>query len=171
MKFLEIDVNLSLDFKPDKDGMTVKGFLRSAAADIKTRNGVLMTLAKEDFLIQLCAHLYKEASVYNWVEFGRDQGLYKYMDIYLMLDTFGYGIIDYGKINSMGLQKECYYALSGVNTLFGTNAALDKIDIDNTDFVNEIADIAGKKTYRHEMDFADWVFCPRRGEMLRDVTF
>jgi len=61
--------------------------------------------------------------------------------------------------------------LNGANKLFGTNAALGKLDIGDTGFVNEIADAAAKKRYRHDMDFAEWVFCPKRKGMLREVTF
>lgn len=169
MKYLEVDLNFSLDFKPEKDSSIVEKFLDSASADIKTNNGELNTLSKDDFLIQLCSHLYKEATVYNWVEFGRDQGLYKYLDIYLILNTFE-NIINYEKINELGLQKECYYALFGVNKLFDMGISLDNINISDTGFLNEIIDVSNKKTYKHDMNFIDWVFYSKRKEMLYEIT-
>ena len=168
MRHMEIDLNLSLGFKPDRDGAAVERFLEDAVADIQTEHGTLKTLAKDDFMIQLCAHIYKEASAYNQVEFGRDQGLYKYMDIYLMAHEFGGGIVNCEKINELGLAKECWYALNGANRLFGADVPLEGIEIDGTDYINEVADAAGEKIYRHEMDFADWVFYAKRREILRE---
>ena len=165
MKFLEIDINISLDFKPEKDHSIVKKFLENSVADIKTKNGNLYTLAKDDFLIQLCVHLYKEATVYDWVKFGRDQGLYKYLDIYLMLNEFE-NIINYEKINSLGLQKECYYALNGVNRLFDLKIPLENININDVSFLNNITDFANKKEYKYDMDFIDWIFCAKRKDAL-----
>lgn len=169
MKFLELDVNFSLDFKPEKDSSLVENMLENATADIITNNGTLYTLAKDDFLIQLCTHLYKEATVYNWVEFGRDQGLYKYLNIYLMLNKFE-NIINFEKINKLGLQKECFYALNGVNKLFDMNISLDKINIIDINWLNEILNVANKKIYRYDMNFIDWVFCAKRREMLYEIT-
>jgi len=169
MKFLEIDVNVSLDFKPEKDRSIVEKILENKNADIKTENGTLNTLSKDDFLIQLCVHLYKEATVYNWVEFGRDQGLYKYLDIYLMLNKFE-DIINFEKINSLGLQKECYYALNGVNKLLDLNVPLENIQISDLSFLNEITDVVNKKVYRYDIDFIDWIFCAKRNEMLYEIT-
>ena len=170
MRHMEIDLNLSLDFKPDRDGAAVERFLGNAVADIQTEHGALKTLAKDDFVMQLCAHIYKEATTYNWVEFGRDQGLYKYMDIYLMAHEFGGGIVNCDKINELGLQKECYYSLNGANRLFDTGIALNEINIDDISFMNEVSNAGGKKTYSHEMDFVEWAFCGKRREMLREVT-
>ena len=170
MKFLEIDLNLSLDFKPDGDGAAVGRFLENAVAGIETENGTLRTLARDDFVMQLCAHIYKEATTYSWVEFGRDQGLYKYMDIYLMAHEFGDGIVNREKINELGLQKECCYALRGTNELFGLDLPLGGIGVGEMGFVNEVVDAAGKKRYRHDMEFIEWVFCPRRKEMLREAA-
>ena len=169
MKYLEVDVNFSLDFKPEKDRLIVDNFLQCTVADIKTENGYLHTLAIDDFLIQLCVHIYKEAAVYNWVEFGRDQGLYKYVDIYLLLNTFG-NIVNYEKINELGLQKECYYALYGVNKLFGTDINLEMFAVDDLNFISCIIDVVNKKSYKYEMDFVDWIFCAKRKEMLHEFT-
>ena len=48
----------------------------------------LYTLSLPDFILHLCAHLYKEATVMAWVEMGRDQSLYKYADLYLLTELF-----------------------------------------------------------------------------------
>lgn len=169
MRFFEIDLNFSLDFKPEKGHSAVESFLDNAVPDIHTENGDLYTLAKDDFLIQLCTHLYKEAATYNWVEFGRDQGLYKYLDIYLFTEMFK-NAVNCEKINALGLEKECFYALDGTNRLFDLNIPLDGINVYDTSYIKHIKNIANKKTFAYDMDFVEWVFCSRKGEMLHEIT-
>ncbi|GHU35333.1 hypothetical protein FACS1894105_03830 [Clostridia bacterium] len=170
MKYLEIDLNISLDFKPERDQSIVEKLLENTIAGIQTINGRLNTLATDDFLIHLCTHLYKEATVYNWVEFGRDQGLYKYLDIYLLLNKFG-NIINFEKINELGLQKECYYAFNGVSKLFGVNISLDDLRVSDMSFLNTITDVSARKMYRYDMDFVDWIFCANRKNELYEIPY
>ena len=168
MKFLEIDINISLDFKPEKDKSLVKELLKNCCSDIKTENGTLNTLSKDDFLIQLCCHLYKEATTYNWVEFGRDQGLYKYLDIYMFLKKFP-DVLNHSKIISMGLEKECYYAIFNTSKLFNLDITLDNLNINDTNFMNMIFNIQTNKSYVFDMDIIDWVFCEKRGKILSEI--
>lgn len=175
MKFLELDINFSLDYKPESDKKIVSKMLKDAEKIIKTFFGYLYALCPEDFLIQLCVHLYKEASIYNWVEMGRDQGLYKYLDIYLLscLKTdkvLNKTLVD--KIKEYGLEKECYYALSGTSELFGMSYGADIIESikpEDTSFINEIYKPDDKKVYRFDMCFTDWVFCGKRSAFLYEA--
>ena len=178
MRFLEIDINFSLDFKPEQDKSLVTELLKNTVPEIKTEHGFLNTLSPADFLIQLCLHLYKEATVYSWVVFVRDQALYKYLDIYLFLstyinDTFTSDLIR--KIKEYGVEKECYYALYRANELFPIN---DKIMVDNIlqsikpddiSYLNKIIDPQSGKIYEYNMNFTEWVFCGKRRDMLHEV--
>lgn len=178
VRFLEIDINFSLDFKPEHDKNIVGILLDNAVPEIKTACGTMYTLAPEDFLIQLCVHLYKEATVYSWVNFGRDQGLYKYLDIYLFIITFSGTISSTSfieRIKKFGLEKECFYALHGAGELFDAcntaelNELLKTIQPDDNSFINEIINPIDKKRYRHDVSFKDWVFCGKRRELLYEV--
>jgi len=178
MRFLEIDINFSLDFKPEQDKSIISEMLKKSTCVIKTENGDLYTLSKQDFLIQLCAHLYKEASVYSWVEFGRDQGLYKYLDIYLFISEFSEIIFTdlfEERIKNFGVEKECYYALKETKELFDTennialNAFLEKIKPNDISYLKEIYDPATRKKYKYEIPFKEWVFCGKRREYLNEV--
>lgn len=179
MRFLEIDINFSLDFKPEQDKSIVAEMLKNVSPEIKTTKSDLYTLSKQDFLIQLCAHLYKEASVYNWVEFGRDQSLYKYLDIYLFISEFSDEIFTdsfVDKIHDFGVQKECLYALVGTKELFGLdnltglNKFLDKIKPNDVSYLKEIYDPINQKKYSFDMFFKDWVFCGKRREFLYEIN-
>lgn len=84
MPYWEIDINFTLDYQA-RDSGAVERLLEGRQARIETAEAPLYTLAPADFLLHLCAHLYKEASIYNWVEMGRDLSLYKFSDLYLLL--------------------------------------------------------------------------------------
>ncbi len=112
MKFLEIDVNFSLGFRPGIDEEVVNDLLNRTQPLIQK---TILTLDREDFLIHLCAHLFKEATVMSWVEMSRDISLYKYCDIGLFVHEFmdaKFTVSLIQRINDMGLNKECYFALN-----------------------------------------------------------
>ena len=73
IKYLELDVNFSLDFKSGNDKEIVRSLLNDANELKRSR---LKTLNEIDFLIHLCTHLFKEATVMAWVNMGRDLSLY-----------------------------------------------------------------------------------------------
>ena len=83
MECCEIDINYSFDYKARQETNIVEEFLNNTQPSINTEYGSMNTLKISYFLIQLCLHLYKEATVLNWVKMGRDISLYKYMDIYV----------------------------------------------------------------------------------------
>ena len=174
MKYLELDVNFSLGFRPGVDEQIVSEFLSRSKPQI---HGDTHTLDSVDFLLHLCAHLYKEATVMSWVKMGRDISLYKYCDLYLYLnkymgDTYSDKLIP--RIEEVGLIKECYYALYYTKELFGMNNSLlnnvlDKIRPANSDFMHQIIDPQNRKTYSFDMQYSDWVFCSNRRELLNEA--
>lgn len=83
MRFLEVDINFSLDYKPGDTGLVcemINNAVTEEFDDLRVR-----TLRRDDFFIHLCSHLYKEATTLPWVEMMRDMTAYKYADIYLLL--------------------------------------------------------------------------------------
>ncbi len=174
MKFLELDINFSLGFKPGMDEAVVTKFLSCTEPII---NGNLKTLNRVDFLLHLCAHLYKEATVINWVEMGRDISLYKYCDIYLFISNFfddTYSTEFCKQAIDLQLRKETYYALYYTKVLFDIdNPALDKvlneIKPKTTEFMTEIIRPSDDKKYYFKHDYIDWVFCSNRKENLYET--
>lgn len=86
MRFLEVDINFSLDYK-NGDGLLVDRML-SRTSKYDVRDAGVISLDKYDFFIHLCCHLYKEATTYPWVKMKRDMTLYKFTDILMLLDKF-----------------------------------------------------------------------------------
>lgn len=174
MKYLELDVNFSLGFRPGVDEHIVSEFLSRTKPLI---HGDIHTLDSVDFLLHLCAHLYKEATVMSWVEMGRDISLYKYCDIYLYLnrcmnDKYADDLIL--RIEEVGLNKECYYALYYTKKLFDiSNSSMDKllkgIRPDDLSFMHQVIDPQSRKTYLFDMKYSDWVFCSNRRELLNEA--
>lgn len=83
MKYLEVDINYSLDYKNSKDN--VVDMMLNNTVNINVCGKQIRTLCGIDFFLHLCAHLYKEAVTYPWIKMKRDMSLYKYSDIYMML--------------------------------------------------------------------------------------
>ena len=178
MEYLEIDINFSLDFKAKQENDAVAALLKNAEPLIETDNGSLLTLSPADFLIHLCGHLYKEAAVYAWVEMERDLSLYKFADIYLLLNEWTDPALytDLAiHIGQYGLQRECYYARLRTKELFSIESpALDELLTDicpgNVAYLTEIIRPDQNKTYRYTQAFTDWLFISGRKGYLHEIT-
>lgn len=118
MKYLEIDINFSLDYKNGNDDLVANMLDRVVVLDEKMLG--IPTLCREDFIIHLCAHLYKEATTLPWVEMKRDMTLYKYADIYMLLKEMTKKELEaiWVRATELGLEKECAYAIFETAELF-----------------------------------------------------
>lgn len=178
MKYCEIDLNFSLDFQAKQYEAVLSKMLSNTKPNIKLANENLQTLDLADFLIHLCAHLYKEATVINWVKMGRDISLYKYIDIYLFIHMYmdnAYAERLAQRIKAYGLEKECYYAFYYTKELLNVdNMNLDKlltqIKPTNTVFMKQIIDPANGKIYQFNEEYIPWVFNSNRGGCLYEAT-
>lgn len=178
MDYLEIDINFSMDFKARQEKDTVAALLEKAEPWIETGGLRLSTLSPVDFLIHLCCHLYKEAVVYAWVEMERDLSLYKFADIYLLLDKWTDSKFYPGlaaRIKQCGLERECYYALLRTKELFGIESpALDgllaEIRPGSTRYLTEIIRPDQHKIYRYDEAFTEWLFISGRKGYLHEIT-
>jgi len=176
---VEVDLNFSLDWKAKGGGEKVFNFLQSAES-YETRDGSsIYSLKKEYFLIHLCVHLYKEAAVLNWVEWQRDLGLYKFVDIYSFLTDMN-DELDYEMLKHItrenGLEKECFYALEFTRQLFeplNTDKAfldfIQAIKPENTAFLDQIIDPKTNRLLLWNSSFLSRVFDFKRAEQLNLV--
>lgn len=170
----EIDVNFSLDYKANTNDGIVTKMLERIEMKIDTPSGKLQTLCKEDFIIHLCCHLYKEATTYSWVLFNRDQGLYKYIDIYALLNNETEHFVDQllQRIHQLHKETECYYAFNVLDEMYGGIYSSVKKEIKKEDGiynVNTIYDPIGNKTYKHNMHILDWLLCNIRKRHLYEI--
>ncbi len=178
MDFLEMDINFSLDFAAKQKNDAVSMLLRHAQPLIPTREAFLYTLEPVDFLIHLCCHLFKEATVYAWVAMERDLSLYKFMDLYMLIhkwtDASWYSALE-ASIRAYGLERECYYALRGTKELFGIeNVFLDRLLLSicpsNISYLQSVMQPDTGKTYCYKESFVDWVFMSKKKEKLYETA-
>lgn len=175
MRFLEIDINFSLDFKSGETEALRKMLDRVkiySVLDFK-----VPALEESDFMIHLCAHLYKEATTLPWVQMKRDMTLYKFCDIYMLLshmdDEKTAAFFDRAK--ELGLEKICSFAVLYAAELFdvdnsaAVSIARNVLAID-PDFLHTVASPKDKTFLRYEEEniFRRFFF-ENRSVLLQEV--
>ena len=166
-KILEIDINFSLNYKPENSDSRVEKFLERREY-VKLDNSAYFTLNQYDFFIHLCCHLYKEATTISWVEKGRDLQLYKFSDINLfmrnVLSTLDMNIL-IDRINEYQVQEECYYTITNavkiypkISELKFYNALIEQIKPINLDFLSQVIEPTTGKRYYYHLPFEEWFF-------------
>ena len=156
MKFFEVDINFSLDYKSGTVD-ALSDILSNVC--IKNENELsIPTLNDADFFIHLCAHLYKEATTLPWIEMNRDMTLYKYCDIYMLLSEMTETQVQrvFSRATELGMEKICAYTILETIGLF---------DMDNT-FAYGISRVA----LENEPDFCLKVVSPKDKMILKYQT-
>lgn len=173
MKFLEVDMNFSLDYKNGGDD-AVKEIIAGGCERCPAGKRI-PTPSADDFFIHLCEHLYKEAAAYPWVEMRRDMTLYKFCDIYTLLwdrDLKENGALT-ERIRKLGTQKACYYAVYAVKELLGLPEAgeklLESLQPEDTAFLHEVVTPhdRGRAVYLQK-DFKKRFWAADRRTLLRE---
>lgn len=152
MQFLEIDINFSLDYKPGDTELLDKMLNNSSIAIIDDFS--VKTLAEDDFFIHLCSHLYKEATTLPWVEMMRDMTMYKYCDIYMLLDDYDKERTNvlFARAKEFSMEKICAFAIIQTSELFlldnpyAVHVARKVLKDDET-FLDSVYSPKDKKTY------------------------
>ena len=175
MKFFEVDINFSLDYKNGSED-TLSDMLSNVC--IKNEKGLsIPTLDDADFFIHLCAHLYKEATTLPWIEMHRDMTLYKYCDIYMLLSDMSETQLQdiFTRANELGMEKICAYTILETIGLFDMNntfaysisrAALD----DDPRFCLKVISPKDKKVLIYQTaDVTERFFMDSRADDLKEV--
>jgi len=177
---LEVDINFSVDFKAIDERGIVQELLRETTA-VQLHNFAFQTLNMVDFIIHLCCHLYKEATTYDWVRLRRDLMLYKFSDMNAFLHKYGnHGYFDelIKRVKFFGVEKECYYSFENssviypkLNEIDGFTAMKKNLQPFDLNFMKQIVYPREKKLFQHNMDFANWFFCPDRIAQLEEISY
>ena len=174
MKYLEVDINFSLDYK-NSNKRNIEQMLNCAhytmIGEMKVK-----TLEKIDFFIHLCVHLYKEATTLPWVEMKRDMTLYKYCDIYIMLNDFSRSNIEslFKRAEQLNLMNECCFAIIHSCSLFSNekNIAFEyacKHLEDNEEYIHTVISPSENKKYIFDTkDIQARFFSDNRRSMLKE---
>lgn len=173
MKYLEVDLNFSLDYKNSDDAVLKEMLSRAqmvSVGDLKVR-----TLDRSDFILHLCSHLYKEATTIPWIRMKRDMTFYKFCDIYGLLYDFTEDnfqqLFDRAKITKT--ERELLYCIDGLQELFNSSYGLflEKELLNKGFDFSEVIAPTEKKLYRYKEDsIKKRFFAKDRMNLLREVT-
>ena len=173
MKFLEVDLNFSLDCKAD-DGNSL-GKMLEKAEKTTVCGASFPTLCKADFFIYLCLHLYKEAANLPWIKMKRDMTLYKYCDIYSLLEEMTDCDLAeiFERAEELGAEKETAFAIIQTAALFTMKnrrfAATAERYIKDKTFFDRVFSPSEKKTYLYkETSVSDRFFSDDRLSLLTE---
>ena len=175
MKFLEVDINFSLDFK--NGDINVLRDILSRVTVMHIHGMYIPTLDSKDFFIHLCCHLYKEATTLPWIEMNRDMTLYKYADIYLLLSSMTEdeikGVFRRAKI--LGMDKICAFAILHTAELFTVNnkcavSIAENILAKDSEFIHTVFSPKDKTMLVFtEKNISERFFETNRKELLKEV--
>lgn len=176
MRYLEVDINLSLDYKPGNSDIINSLLERSES--VRINDSRITTLSRSDFIIHLCQHLYKEASTMPWIKMRRDMTMYKYCDIYTMVNhmTAKQIINFYLRADELGMLDICSCVILWVNDLLGlentfaVNIAADNL-YGNENILHEVISPGEHKKYEYtEHDIVKRFFAKDRASLLWEVS-
>ena len=169
IKYLEVDVNFSLDYKNSND--TVLKEMLTRTQSVSLGSGKLRTLDPIDFLLYLCVHLYKEATTLPWIRMKRDMTFYKYCDIYALLQNYNgkhNEIIERSKAN--GMERELAYCIKSIESFFDTRYEdFDEL-LNSIDGLDVVIAPQEKKIYRYKESIpVNRFFAKDRIKLLEEI--
>ena len=172
---LEVDINFTVDYQArDKNGI-VRQLLNHLDTYV-INDSLVPTLNKVGFLIHLCCHLYKEATVWDWMD--KSAEIYKYCDIFVFISKFGNDKF-YSEFlkaaKQLGLEKECYFTLHNTSQIYpqlktnrSLNSIIQALEPNDKSFLTTVVWPSQHKIFRYEIDFIDWLLCTNKKELLTE---
>jgi hypothetical protein len=122
IKLLCVDVNYEILWKGNCPYKVDTRDLIARALPVTISSAKGYMLDYYDNIIQLCCHLYKEASMMMWITTLKDLKLYKFTDLYMYIHKFREQIdwqVFVDRIKGYNLEKIIYYNFYYVDLMFG----------------------------------------------------
>ncbi len=149
--FIELDVNYSLGYLPSGDSTLVENMLTDCKNYDLYSGESIPSLSEEKFLLHLIMHQYKEATLYWMTQRHKDSQIYKYLDIYRVLQCEAVKENRFLKlVEQTGLVEQVYYVLYYCNQLFPCETAkklAKKLCPKKTDYLDGVTDAEHKTEY------------------------
>lgn len=167
VKYTLFDFCFSLDL--DLDTSSVEMMISKSEEDLKAG---YYSLKNNDFFIHLCCHLYKEAVNAVHVVRSSDLNLIKFCDvrefiIQNMDSTQLNEALKFAKDN--GLEKAVYYTLYYLNEIYCDGyetALLEKLEVENKDFIHEYGEKNYGQVYTWKKSFWERLFADTNEDEL-----
>jgi hypothetical protein len=120
-KVLEVDINHNILWVGNCPYEVDHELMLSRLIEVEINGTKALRLNYEDCLIQLCCHLYKEATILHWIKDLKDLKIYKFADIQIYIEKYGSKInwqdlLLFVKANK--LEKVVYYVFHYVNLMY-----------------------------------------------------
>lgn len=138
---------------------------RSMQVNINGSN--IRTLSIDDFIIQLCAHLYREATMIITIRRLKDLQLFKFADVLMFIEYY-LDEINWTQFISRCKQMECseivYFVFYYINILYedGIPAyVLNELEPEEKEYLN-IFGVENETKQKWNMDFIDRIFETKR---------
>lgn len=159
-----VDINFRLS---NDDGNEAASQMLSDVVRLEIGGAKIQTLSVERFLIFLCIHHYREATMIYKIANGEDMVLYKYMDIHMFIRK---SPVDWDRLVSvcaeMNRKKEVYHTLSYTELLYpGTvdSGVFDMLGMDDVSFLHQYKGRDNSdEVYDWNMGFYERMFSPER---------
>lgn len=160
----ELDINFKLE--NGKSAEDAKIMLEKSVR-IEKGNYSIRTLDSYNFLIFLCIHHYREATMMFKIVEGDDLTLYKYLDIHTYINQVKIDWMDFvKKTKEFNKEKEVYHTLWYTEHLYPNTVpenVFELFELDNTEFVNEYRGRDNtNEVYKWKMDFYERFFNEKR---------
>lgn len=172
LKHLEVDLNFSLDYK-NSDDASLKSML-SRTQTVTLGEAKIRVLEPMDFLLHLCAHLYKEATTLPWIRMRRDMTFYKYCDIYALMQGWEEQDLErlLHRAEELRMRLELLYCLGSVEAFFDMPLLrCIRPTPEEARALRKVTAPAEKKTYRYrEPNPVRRFFAKDRMELLEEVA-
>lgn len=164
---IEVDFNHSIFGKNNFQYEVDVNELLNRAMKVDIKGSHISTLYIDDFLIQLCAHLYREAIMIITIRRLKDLQLVKFADVSMFIERYA------DKINwkqfvarckNIGCLKVIYFVFYYVNILYADSIPLDVLEAlepKDKEYMNMFG--FGRSTrQKWHMDFTERLFNPKR---------
>lgn len=132
IKTIDVDVNFSLDWKPDGSDKAVDYFLNERVLIPVDNNFSIYSLKKEHLFIHLCSHVYKDAALIDIVKKRKVLDLYKFIDIYTFIQTYFEGINPekiFDDSIRCGFDRHVFFTLNYVIEIFPDILSIKNVDV------------------------------------------
>ena len=165
---LTIDVNFSLnEVALNRRKQLITSYKRNTT--INWIAGTPFAFWDLSFLAHLCVHLYKEATVLDWVKGMRDLSLYKFVDIFMTITDPNHAIdwlLFVDVVQKNRIDRECFYALYFTIAFFPELLdnqqllnAMQQLRPDNLQYLHEVTAAGNKdERYRWQCDIYHRLF-------------
>ena len=167
--FVEIDINLSFN-ETAYDNLPCQ-VLNNTICYKTINHDLIRSLEKYDFIIHLIVHAYKELSLTFMVKRNKDILLYKFLDIYLLLNGNIDLLILLEKIKKYKLEKEAYVVINTTSILFNCDSL--KHYLSNFPEIKKvyIKDYTNKKDYFFKKDVNERILNYDNSKYLKEIEY